>query len=182
MAEDRHEACWKPLPNLDKECFGCGSENGSGLHMTFETNGEQIRTHLTVAPQFRGWSRLIHGGVISTILDETMSWTAIFLTKRFILTKQMTVQFLRPVYVGSSLSGIGYIKELIGERNAIIRAELFNDQGKLCASSEGEFVLFSKDQFARLSIIPEDDLQAMAASFQDMEENCRISQDKLFAR
>ncbi|MDK9706144.1 MAG: PaaI family thioesterase [Desulforhopalus sp.] len=156
---------WKPLPNLDKECFGCGPENQSGLHMTFETNGEQIRTKLVVPAQFRGWSKLIHGGVISTILDETMSWAAIFLTKRFILTKQMTVQFLRPIYVGSSLCGIGYIKEMAGERRAIVKGELFDEQGRLCATSEGEFVLFSKEQFAKLEILPEEDLRAMADSF-----------------
>ncbi len=165
MTLNNNEA-WKPLANLDKDCFGCGSENHSGLHMTFETNGEQIRTKITVPPQFRGWSKLVHGGVISTILDETMSWAAIYLSKKFILTKQMTIQFHRPMYVGSSFFGIGYIKEKIGERKAIVNGEIFDDQGKLCASSVGEFVLYSKDQFARLEIIPMEDLQAMAASFE----------------
>lgn len=165
MVHDMNECSWERLPNLDKDCFGCGSENHSGLRMTFETNGRQIRTKLTVRSQFRGWSKLVHGGVLSTILDETMSWTAIILARRFILTKQMTVQFLRPVYVGASLCGIGSIKEQPGDRKAIIQAELFDDQGRLCASSEGKFVLFSKEQFAKLEIIPEKDLEAMAAIF-----------------
>jgi uncharacterized protein (TIGR00369 family) len=159
---------WKQLPNLDKDCFGCGSENYSGLHMTFETNGERIRTKITVSPQFRGWSKLVHGGVISTILDEAMSWAAIFLLKRFILTKQMTIQFHRPVYIGSPLDVIGYIKEKSGERKATVEAKLFNDQGKLCASSEGEFVLYTKEQFTKLKIMPGEELQAMAASFEDI--------------
>jgi uncharacterized protein (TIGR00369 family) len=111
---------------------------------------------------------LVHGGVISTILDETMSWAAIFLSKKFILTKQMTVQFHRPVYVGSSLCCTGYIKEKTAERKAIVKGELFDDQGKLCASSEGEFVLYTKKQFARLKIMPEEELQAMAASFENV--------------
>ncbi|EKD39727.1 MAG: thioesterase superfamily protein [uncultured bacterium] len=165
MENDICDESWEQLPSLDKDCFGCGSENHSGLRMTFATNGQQIRTKLTVSPQFRGWSRLVHGGVLSTILDETMSWAAIILTKRFILTKQMTVQFLRPVYVGSTLCGIGSIKEKNGDRKAIVKGELFDDQGKLCATSEGEFVLFSKEQFARLEILPEKELEAMAASF-----------------
>lgn len=138
--------------------------------MTFESNGEQIRTKLTVSQQFRGWSKLVHGGVLATILDETMSWAAIILSKRFILTKQMSIQFHRPVYVGSCLCGIGYIKEKTGERKATVKGELFDDQGNLCASSEGEFVLYSKEQFARLKIIPEQDLLAMAASFEGAEE------------
>jgi uncharacterized protein (TIGR00369 family) len=159
---------WKQLPNLDKDCFGCGSENHSGLHMTFETNGEKIRSKITVSPQFRGWSKLVHGGVISTILDETMSWAAIFLLKRFILTKQMTIQFHCPVYIGSPINVIGYIKDKSGERRATVKAKLFNDQGKLCASSEGEFVLYTKEQFTKLKIMQGDELQAMAASFEDI--------------
>lgn len=165
MATNNMNGVWQPLQNLDKDCFGCGSENHSGLHMTFETNGEQIRSKITVPPQFRGWSKLVHGGVISTILDETMSWAAIYLSKKFILTKQMTIRFLRPIYVGSSLCAVGSIKENSGERKAIVTAELFDTHCKLCASSEGEFVLFSQEQFARLEIIPVEDLQALAASF-----------------
>jgi uncharacterized protein (TIGR00369 family) len=163
------EAPWKQLPSLDKDCFGCGSDNHTGLRMSFETNGEQIRSKITVPPQFRGWSKLVHGGVLSTILDETMSWAAIFLTKRFILTKQMTIKFHRPVYVGASLCCVGYIKEKFSERKALVKGELSDDQGKLCASSEGEFVLYTKEQFARLEIIPGEDLLAMAVSFEACE-------------
>ncbi len=163
------ETLWKPLPNLDKNCFACGSENHSGLNMTFATNGEQLRTQLVVAPQFRGWSKLVHGGVISTILDETMSWAAIILTKRFILTKKMTIEFLRPVYIDSPLCAIGYIKERNGERTALVTGQLFDDQERLCATSQGEFVLFSKERFAKLEILPAADLSAMAASFAGLE-------------
>ena len=163
--EQRLEMVWKALPNFDKDCFACGFENHSGLHMTFATNGEQLRTKLIVSPQFRGWSKLVHGGVISTILDETMSWTAIMLTKRFILTKKMTIEFLRPVYIDSPLCAVGYIRKRNGERSAIVAGELFDEQERLCATSEGEFVLFSKERFAKLEILPAEDLSAMAASF-----------------
>ncbi|KGO32971.1 MAG: PaaI family thioesterase [Desulfoprunum sp.] len=163
MINNTSENVWVPLPRLDKDCFGCGSENHSGLRMTFETNGSQIRSRLTVPSRFRGWSKLVHGGVISTILDETMSWAAIILTKRFILTKKMTIQFQRPIYVESALCGIGSIKELTGERRATVTAELFDDQGRLCAASEGEFVLYTKDQFAKLDILQAEYLETMAA-------------------
>jgi uncharacterized protein (TIGR00369 family) len=163
MINNTNENVWVPLPRLDKDCFGCGSENHSGLRMTFETNGSQIRSRLTVPSRFRGWSKLVHGGVISTILDETMSWAAIILTKRFILTKKMTIQFQQPIYVESALCGIGSIKEQTGERRAIMTAKLFDDQGRLCAASEGEFVLYTKDQFAKLDILQAEYLETMAA-------------------
>lgn len=106
---------------------------------------------------------MVHGGVISTILDETMSWAAIILTKKFILTKTMTIQFQRPIYVETALYGIGSIKERTGERKAIMIGELFDHQGNLCATSEGEFVLYTKEQFAKLDILQDEYLEAMAA-------------------
>ena len=156
---------WILLPNLDRHCFGCGPENHHGLNMTFASNGEIIRTSLAVPDRFRGWSKLVHGGVISTILDETMSWAAIHLLRKFILTKGMAIQFLRPVYVGTPLVATGYIKEKDGDRRATVIGELHDDNGKLCASSEGEFVLYTEKQFRRLNIIAEDDLETMAKSF-----------------
>ena len=124
------------------------------------------KNRLTVPSRFRGWSKLVHGGVISTILDETMSWAAIILTKRFILTKTMTIRFQRPIFVESTLYGIGSIKEMTGERKAIVTGELFDAQGQLCAASEGEFVLYTKEQFARLDILHAGYLEAMAADLQ----------------
>lgn len=153
---------WQALPNLDKHCFGCGSENHNGLRMTFARSGDRLRTQLTITPQFRGWSRLVHGGVIATILDEVMSWTAIVVAQRFILTKNMKVQYHRPVYVGTTVTAIGAIAERKGERRATVSAELFDEEGKMCAAAEGEFALFTKEQFARLAIIPAEDLAMMA--------------------
>ena len=68
---------WRVLPCVDKTCFGCGEENPHGLQMIFSTNGVRLRSELVIEERFRGWSNLIHGGVLSTILDETMGWTVL---------------------------------------------------------------------------------------------------------
>lgn len=156
------DGSWQPLPNLDNHCFACGSDNHHGLHMTFARNGERLRTQLTIPSYFRGWSSLVHGGVIATILDEIMSWTAIVVARRFILTKTMQVSYHRPLYVGTTVTAIAAIGERQGERRAKLTAEIYDQAGKLCASAQGEFALFTKEQFARLAIIPEEDLRTMA--------------------
>lgn len=153
---------WQPLPNIDKHCFGCGPDNVHGLHMTFARRGDQVRAALTIPGQFRGWSNLVHGGVIATILDEIMSWTAIVVARRFILTRSMTVRYHRPIHVGATVSAIGVITEWRGERRATVRGEIFDDRERLCASAEGDFALFTKEQFGSLGIIPEEDLRLMA--------------------
>lgn len=157
-------ADWQPLPGVDKECFGCGAENPHGLQMRFESNGRQLRSTLIMDRRFRGWSNLIHGGVLSTMLDETMGWTVICLTKKFMLTKGMQVEFKKPVRIGMELTVTGYIKEHISDKKIVVVAEICDDQGKLCASSEGEFALFTKEQFLRMGILPKEDIEAMIAS------------------
>lgn len=154
---------WKKIPNLDMHCFACGPENHSGLQMEFESNGEALRSFLVIPEHLRGWSNLAHGGVISTILDETMGWTAIFLFKRFILTQDMTVKFHKPVYIGEKLSSHGMIKETLSERKAILYAEIRNEKDEVCASSEGRFVLFKPEEFKKLNLISDDLFESMSA-------------------
>lgn len=158
------ETIWQPLASVDKECFACGPENTQGLRMCFESNGEKIRSRLIMQQAFRGWSNLIHGGILSTILDETMSWTVINFTGKFMLTRSMTVTFKKPVRVGTSLTVTGYIKEQVNDRKALVVAEIFDEAGDLCAASEGDFALFSKKHFLRMAIMPEEDIEAMASA------------------
>ena len=158
------EGDWQPLASIDKECFGCGLENSHGLKMCFEFNERKIRSKLVIEKKFRGWSNLIHGGILSTMLDETMSWTVIHFTGKFMLTRSMTVTFKKPVRVGAELTVTGYIKEQSSERKALVVAEIHDEHGDLCAVSDGDFALFSKKHFLRMGIMPEEDIEEMATA------------------
>ena len=158
------EEQWKPLASIDRDCFACGTENYHGLRMRFQSNGEQLRSSLLMEPRFRGWSNLIHGGILATILDETMSWTILSLTGRFMLTRGMNVSYRKPVRVGSQLSIIGYIKEKNREKRAVAVAEIRDEAGELCAASEGVFALFTYEQFKAMQIMPDADLETMRAA------------------
>lgn len=157
-------AKWRPLANVDRECFGCGPDNQHGLQMQFESDGKHLRSIITLEKRFRGWSNLIHGGILSTILDETMGWTVICLTQKFMLTKGMQVNFIKPVRIGMTVMVTGYIRKCINKRKIEVVAEITNDEGDICASSSGEFALFSKEQFLRMGIMSEEEMDTMLAS------------------
>lgn len=155
---------WRPLVSIDKKCFGCGTENPHGLQMQFESDGNRLRSTLVMDGRFRGWSNLIHGGVLSTILDETMGWSVLVLTRQFMLTKGMQVSFKKPVRIGMQLTATGYIKEWLSERKIVVVAEIRDETGALCTSSQGEFVLFDRDTFLKMGIMEPEEMDAMLAA------------------
>lgn len=147
---------FKPVPNIDINCFGCGSKNDSGLKMRFETDGLQLRSSVVVPAHMRGWNNIVHGGILSTICDEIMSWSAIYLTGKFILTKSLKVNFIKPVFIETRLTASGRIKKLTGERHALMEGEIRNPEDEIVTTCEGEFVLFDPETFKTMNIVPDE--------------------------
>jgi len=137
---------FKPLPLIDNSsCFGCGPSNAMGLHMKFYSDGKSVVSSLTVPEHLCGWRNVVHGGIVCTILDEIMSWTTIYLLKKLVLTKRMTVNFLKPTLVNQPLFVEGWVAERPDERHALIKAAIHTPDDEISANSEGVFTLFSFD-------------------------------------
>ena len=154
------EKASKRLPNRETHnCFGCSPTNPSGLQMTFYTENSSVYSRLTVPDHLCGWDRLVHGGVISTILDEIMSWTGIYMLKQITMTKSMTVEFIKPVYINSELKAEGKVLEKTGKHEALLEGSLYNVKGTLCARSQANFVIFSPAVAKRLGIARKEHLE-----------------------
>ncbi len=145
----------KPLENFDADgtCFACGPHNAAGLHMNFKSDGKTIYSWLRVPRHLCGWQNLLHGGVIATILDETMSWTAHHLIKKLILTRSISIDFLQPAHVDTTLRAEGYIHRIKSERQAELKARLVNEKEKVCAHATGSFALLTPKIARRLGVI-----------------------------
>ena len=146
----------KRLPNSETHnCFGCSPINPSGLQMKFYTNDVSVFSEVRVPKHLCGWNNLIHGGVLSTILDEIMSWAAIYLLKRITLTKSMTIDFLKPVYIDHALKAEGKVLELIGKDEAVMEGILSQGNRTICTRSTAKFAVFSPAVAKRLGIADE---------------------------
>ncbi|MCK5096609.1 MAG: PaaI family thioesterase [Desulfobacteraceae bacterium] len=157
---------WTKIKKIDPHCFACGFDNKHGLDMHFETNGEKIRSRVKVPSHLRGWSNLVHGGIISTMIDETMSWAAIHLLERFILTKSMKVDFKKPLTINTPVIIIGYIVKQKTDRAVTMAADIYDEKGKLYSSGQGEFALFTPKQFAELGVIDKEQLKRMTGAYE----------------
>jgi acyl-coenzyme A thioesterase PaaI-like protein len=96
-----------PRVEIDTEkewslCFACGKKNPIGLKLNFTWDGKVTRAEFTPGKFHQGWSGVIHGGIIGCILDEAMSYAALF-SGVTSLTAKMQTRFRRPVQIGEPL-------------------------------------------------------------------------------
>jgi acyl-coenzyme A thioesterase PaaI-like protein len=96
--------------DIDKECdlcFACGQKNPAGLKLIFTWDGKVARAEFTPSKLHQGWPGVMHGGIIGCILDEAMSYAALFEGANT-LTAKMETKFRRPVKVGETLIIAGW--------------------------------------------------------------------------
>jgi uncharacterized protein (TIGR00369 family) len=146
--QDRHY-----LPNSgDHNCFGCSPSNPSGLQMKFFADGDKVFSNVTIPDHLCGWSNIAHGGVITTILDEIMSWAALHFLKRITMTKSMQIEFIKPVYIHRQLRAEGKVLEVSGKHDAVMEGILYSDNTVICARSTANFSIFSPKVAKRFGI------------------------------
>jgi len=83
----------------DNYCFVCGEKNPSGLNLKFSLRDGKILTEFTPQKIHQGYKDIVHGGIISALIDEAMVQAAL---KNGIpaITAEITIRFKRPLMVG----------------------------------------------------------------------------------
>ncbi len=86
----------------DSLCFGCGQKNPIGLKLNFKRDGKNVRAEFTPTKHYQGWRGVVHGGIITCLIDEAVSYAAHFEGLKC-LTAKMAVQFKCMAKVGEPL-------------------------------------------------------------------------------
>ena len=103
------------IPNSENQtCFACGPNNPSGLKMKFSTDGKRVYSLIHAPSTMTGWDQTVHGGILTTMLDEVMGWGVICLLKKIGMTKSITVDFIKAVYAGGRLTVVGHRRKKVG--------------------------------------------------------------------
>lgn len=83
----------------DHYCFACGIENPIGLKIVFETTQDGVVANFIPTKEYQGYVGILHGGIISTLLDEAMA-QAVIIRGNQAVTARMEVQFKKPIVIG----------------------------------------------------------------------------------
>jgi uncharacterized protein (TIGR00369 family) len=150
-ANGGHPAGRSLVVRNDHGCFGCGQLNPHGLRLTFRTLPEALGPGVW-APflpdrSFEGYADVVHGGIISTVLDEIMAW-ALYERGIWAVTAQLTIRFHRPIAIGAVTRAVG---RLVADRGRLVEAsgEIRDAVAdRLLASAAGTFVRVPREQAA----------------------------------
>ncbi len=122
----------------DRRCFACGPDNEIGLRMTFEYGDGTARARVMPRREFGGWSNIMHGGIVATLLDEAMAHAAIAAGVRAV-TARIEVRFRSAVPTDQPLVVEGRIERRRGRMLEIV-GTLSDERGKRYAESHARFV------------------------------------------
>lgn len=128
----------------DRMCFACGEDNPISLGLDFQfIDNNQVTASFIPVEEHQGYDGIMHGGLISTLLDEAMS-KVIYMKGIKAVTAELTVRFKKKVEIGNRLKVLGMITKRHGKL-IFTRAFLEDDDSKdnddnLYARAEGKFI------------------------------------------
>ena len=118
-------------------CFVCGENNPEGLRLTFEINGEKqtLETTFIASPAFQGYDGIVHGGILSTLLDEAMAKLSYELGYNTV-TAALEIKFKQPAPILKPLKVYGEITE-VKRRIVKAKARVAAEDGTILATGSG---------------------------------------------
>jgi uncharacterized protein (TIGR00369 family) len=120
-------------------CFGCGPANPTGLQLEFLLAEDGSVVCLpTIPDRFEGPPGYLHGGILATLLDETMSKSVRALGLRAV-TARMEIDYRRPVHSGSPIRLVGRLQRSEGRKHWT-EARILDARGHLMAEAKGIFI------------------------------------------
>ena len=116
------------------KCFVCGGMNPGGLRLSFEIDKEKktLTTTFVGSPVYQGYDGILHGGIISTLLDEAMAKLSYELGYTAV-TASLEIRFKHPVPILNPLHVSGEITE-ITPRLIRAKAQVADEKGTILAT------------------------------------------------
>jgi acyl-coenzyme A thioesterase PaaI-like protein len=138
MSEGEQSKPWTSDTELARWCYACGDLNPIGLHLVFRMEDEWAVADFVAQREHQGYPGYVHGGIVTSLLDEAMGW-ATYGRGIWALTGKMETRFRDIIPTGEPLLTRARITRDRGRSLEVI-AELRHFDGRLLA--EATAVLF----------------------------------------
>ncbi len=131
-----------------RHCYVCGKDNPIGLKVQFYQQGNQVLTRFTPGPEHQGYPDRMHGGIASTLLDETIG-RAGFIYGYWTFTAKFEVKYRKPIPLGQEITVVG---EVVRDRGRLVecRGQLLLADGSVAVEGSGLYVKLKPEELKTL--------------------------------
>ncbi len=134
-------------------CFICGRQNPVGLRLSiYQTDSDTVESSYTAPAHFQGYPGVLHGGIVSAIIDEISGRAHMGLdpdSPRFMFTAKLEIKYRRNVPIGKPLRIVGRAGRTRG-KTAEAWAGIYDaETNELLAEGNALHVDVPRDQFNR---------------------------------
>ena len=123
-------------------CFGCGKKNECGLRLDISYSGGRAESKTVFREIFQGWNGIVHGGIITTAIDEVMAYAVGSATGKTGVTAELTIRFKKPVRIGEEYEISAEVVEF-NRRKAVVKGYV-KREGTIHAEGRGIYVLLKE--------------------------------------
>lgn len=143
---------WIEQPRYN--CFGCSPNNPFGLHLEFFEDGDSILTEWHPNTNYQGWIDTVHGGILSTLIDETCGWVVSRKMQTSGYTVSLSLRYRKTVSTTERCLTVqaNIVKQ---EHNLLfIHAAISNSKGEICVEGEATYFLMKPQQAVEMGFAP----------------------------
>jgi acyl-coenzyme A thioesterase PaaI-like protein len=137
-------------PN-SKLCFICGLKNPVGLHLhIYETDSGVVESTYIAPDHFQGYPGVLHGGIISAILDELCGRSQMGsdpMSPRFMFTARLEIKYRKNIPIGKPLRLVGRAGKSKGKTAEAWAGIYTADTDELLAEGNALLINVPQDQF-----------------------------------
>jgi acyl-coenzyme A thioesterase PaaI-like protein len=139
-------------------CFVCGVENPCGLKIRFFNEGlHRCMTQVTLNEQYQSYPGIAHGGILATILDETMGRAILaegsepreITDERFMFTAKIELRYRKSVPLNQEFIARGRVDKDRG-RLVMVSGEITLADGTVAVEASATLADIPPEQIGQM--------------------------------
>ncbi|MGA1862684.1 hotdog fold domain-containing protein [Deferribacter thermophilus] len=134
------------LPHSTK-CFVCGIDNEIGLKHIFYVENNTVCSDILIPDGYNGFKGIVHGGIASALLDETLGWCAYVFSsaKNLCFTRMLQIKFKKSLHIKENYR---IITEFVEEKRGLytVKGYILDKNNIKYIEADGHFVEISDEK------------------------------------
>ena len=149
-------------------CFVCSEGHPHGLGLRFQHTEDGVVCVCTVSDSFCGFDGMVHGGIISTLMDESAAYALFARHGKLGVTRDMSTRFIKPVPTNTELRVVGRVVSFTPP-GAEVSMAIYDAAGELLAEGKSSWSFPRLSRIAALAGVKEEVLQHFLEDCQRVE-------------